>query len=319
MARGRGGTSEAPTTMIRTRGESLLTESPIMRGLLLTCTLFLGACGPPVPTAPGHVEHASLAHGVPAEVMRAAIIEVLNRRRHQVIGEEHGLIYTRLGRGRSLDLAIAYDETSFRLDYVDSRGFELGSDPATGAPLLDARYTGWMRQLKTLIELEVRDSREEWLDQEREREELEHERSLAVQRAGAPQVTAPQVTMHGEGMSPGGGAPQPPPAPAPALRPGFTVTRPPNHLGAATLVIVNRSAEPLHRIALRSSRSRTWRPNQLQRTLVVGGVYTVHGIRPGSWELRVEDLAAYKEWHDLRFEGGGEYTLVVTSEGWYRR
>ncbi len=82
---------------------------------------------------------------------------------------------------------------------------------------------------------------------------------------------------------------------------------------------MNESAEHLHAISFRQAGATSWRPNQLQRTVPPGSSFTVHGASPGLWELRVEDRSSYKEWHDLRLQGGGEYTLVVTSQGWFRQ
>ncbi|MCB9601461.1 MAG: hypothetical protein H6720_14150 [Sandaracinus sp.] len=42
------------------------------------------------------------------------------------------------------------------------------------------------------------------------------------------------------------------------------------------------------------------------------------GIAPGTYELRVETHNAYKEWRPLQVGAGGVYTLVVTTQGWFR-
>lgn len=104
----------------------------------------------------------------------------------------------------------------------------------------------------------------------------------------------------------------------PALQGGFNVIRPPNGMGSAQITIRNEAAEPLRFIAFRSVGASRWRNNQLSYTLNPGEEYTVTGIAPSTYELRVETSRGYKEWRPLRVGAGGVYTLVVTTQNWYQ-
>lgn len=289
-----------------------------MKRVWISMALVLVASCTPVPVPAGHAEQSVMVNPVTPELVRAAIVTVLNQRRHSIVAEDAGRIAASLGRGPMLSVEILYDATGFRIRYVDSQGFELGADATTGELLYDSRYVSWMRRLHAHIDREIATLHAQALEQEQRERDRDYDVALARQRteeaalAREQQARLPPVapqTMPGTQAQPGG---------AP-LQAGFNITRAPNHLGSATVVVMNESAEHLRAISFRQAGSREWRPNQLQRTVPPGSTFTVHGASPGMWELRVEDGSSYKEWHDLRFQGGGEYTLVVTSQGWFSR
>lgn len=291
----------------------------MIRVLISTGLLVLVTSCTPVPVPAGHAEQSVMVNPVTPELARAAIVTVLNRRRHSIVADEPGRIAAALGRGPVLNVEILYDPAGFRIRYLDSQGFELGADATTGEILYDSRYVGWMRRLRTLVDREIATLHGQALEQEQRERDREYDVAVAQQRTEEaalareqqarlppPQITSPAQP---QGAQPGS---------AP-LQAGFNITRAPNNLGSATVVVMNESAEHLHAISFRQAGATSWRPNQLQRTVPPGSSFTVHGASPGLWELRVEDRSSYKEWHDLRLQGGGEYTLVVTSQGWFRQ
>lgn len=87
---------------------------------------------------------------------------------------------------------------------------------------------------------------------------------------------------------------------------------------AATLVVQNRSREPIYRVQLSPSASSSWGADQLGAdVLQVGQQLTLRGIAPGHWDLRVIDRSGHvKEWRLEAFHAGGTYTADIGPSGW---
>jgi hypothetical protein len=267
--------------------------------------------------APGQVERSVFSQPVEVTQMRAAIIQVLNARRHQVVGESGATITTTLsGGGRDLTVRVDYGTLGFELTPVGMSGFETRGTAGAGTEQVSDRYKVWMHRLRVLIDRQLAELRQQEVDQ-REQAELRAVRvAQANQQAEEAALERERLrTIPSYAAQPAYGA-QPGYVAAGSLRPGFNVTRPPNGLGELSLVVINQSAEALHGLTLRTRGAPAWLPNQLSRTIEPGQTYTLTGISAGYWEVRVQTLRAFKEWHDLQFGAGGEYTVLVTTDGW---
>lgn len=301
--------------------ESLLYAAPMGSPSSLLRLVFLVAtsvaCGPPPPPVyvpANYVERSALAQPIPTEAIRAAIVQTLNERRCTVQGEEPGLIRAALRHRRAeVSVDIVYESTGYELRTLHVAGLPTIQDEA-GQSLVDDSYVRIVRRYRKLIDRNL--VRAEAELEEREEDARDHE--LAVAQAHAREAEAEREQAAIERM--------PVPAPSPAvaggsgsaLQAGFNVVRAPNGMGAAQITIRNEGADPLRFVAFRSSGAGQWRANQLSYTVTPGQEYTVTGIAPGTYELRVETHNAYKEWRPLQVGAGGVYTLVVTTQGWFR-
>jgi hypothetical protein len=279
-------------------------------------TLLFAACATRY-VAPGHVERSVFSHPVASPDLRAAIVQVLNARRYQVEGEAPASITTTLsGGGRALTVRVDYNELGFELTPTDLVGFETQGTPGSSDERVSDRYRVWMHRLRVLIDRQIAELHEQQAKQQRQAEDRALRVAQANQQAEQAALERERLRStptYGSGPAYGSG---PGYVAAPGLRPGFNITRPPNGLGELSLVVVNQSAEALYALTLRPTGASSWLQNQLGQTIEPGQTYTLTGISAGSWQVRVQTLSAYKEWHDLTFGAGGEYTVLVTTDGW---
>ncbi len=249
------------------------------------------------------------------EEVEASVVRALETTRYRIETSEQGRIVAsrRLGRQGELRLAVLYEPGRFRVELVESESAIIDPND-TSLVFVDSAVVQQMTQVQAAINAAGGEVREEANDAEAERRR--HEESLAYadqRRAEADRDRMALARLPATAPNPvGGQTGQPAPAAA-----GFSVVQEPNGLGAARVEIIHQGASPLHRLAFRSYGSREWRANQLSRTMQPGDSYTVNGIQPGTYELRVETLRGYKEWRPLRLGAGGVYRLVITTQGWF--
>lgn len=101
---------------------------------------------------------------------------------------------------------------------------------------------------------------------------------------------------------------------------GRTGQTQPSTSGGSELLVINSSAEPIFYIYMSPSAQTTWGPDLLgSEVLMIGQTFTITGLTPGAWDIRVVDQSGnYKEFYNQRIGAGQVYTLEVTSTGWTR-
>jgi len=104
-------------------------------------------------------------------------------------------------------------------------------------------------------------------------------------------------------------APGPQPVP---VQPGQTA-------GTATLIINNLSAEPIHYVYMSLSSDTNWGPDLLGESTVLqsGASFTLTGIVPGTWDVKVVDSSGNCKVIQGQPFGVGTYTLDVDSVDWF--
>ena len=89
--------------------------------------------------------------------------------------------------------------------------------------------------------------------------------------------------------------------------------------GTATLIINNLSAEPIHYIYMSLSADTNWGHDLLGQTTVLepGAAFTLTGIVPGTWDVKVVDRTGNCKVIQGQPFGTGTYTLDVDSLDWF--
>ena len=88
--------------------------------------------------------------------------------------------------------------------------------------------------------------------------------------------------------------------------------------GTATLIINNLTGDYIDYIRMSPSASQTWGPDLLGQStrLQAGASFTLTGIAPGTWDVRVENANHQCKVIQGQPFGVGTYQLDVDSVGW---
>lgn len=88
--------------------------------------------------------------------------------------------------------------------------------------------------------------------------------------------------------------------------------------GTAVLRMQNTSNTDIYYIHMSPSEQSTWGPDLLGREILrIGQTFTIQGITPGNWDVRVVDRDGLrKEVYNVYFGDGQHTDVVIDSEGW---
>lgn len=88
--------------------------------------------------------------------------------------------------------------------------------------------------------------------------------------------------------------------------------------GSATIVLINQSAEPIHRIAIAPHQESDVTDNLLQEgPLIVGQSIALEGFPAGTWDISVQDSSGKsRTFKKQRIDDHKEYSLIIDAYHW---